>query len=128
VTDVEPLAPCATAEIRARVAGLLRRCPLHGRRIVLAPDRPGGPCAVRVEPLPAAVRLALRIPVDLASATARDLEDLPGVGPETAAAVLRARGRFRSVDDLLGVRGIGEARLRALRPLVVVGPHDDGCR
>jgi competence protein ComEA len=62
-------------------------------------------------------------PVDLNTATAAQLDTLPGVGPATAAAILtyRARhGRFKSVTELLEVPGIGPAKLEALRPLVVV--------
>jgi competence protein ComEA len=62
-------------------------------------------------------------PVDLNTATAAELEALPGVGPATASAILSYRnevGRFVSVADLLGVRGIGEAKLAALEDLVVV--------
>ncbi|MFN7151665.1 MAG: helix-hairpin-helix domain-containing protein, partial [Microthrixaceae bacterium] len=61
--------------------------------------------------------------VDLNLATAEQLDTLPGVGPATAAAILAYReesGPFRSVDDLIEVRGIGEAKLEALRDLVVV--------
>lgn len=63
-------------------------------------------------------------PVDINRATAEELDELPGVGPATAAAILDHRtrsGPFRSVDDLIEVRGIGEAKLEALRDLVVVG-------
>ncbi len=62
-------------------------------------------------------------PVDLNAATAADLERLPGVGPATATAILAHRdqhGPFSSVDDLIEVRGIGPAKLEAIRPLVVV--------
>jgi competence protein ComEA len=62
-------------------------------------------------------------PVDLNTATAEQLEELPGVGPAIAAAILderERRGRFATVDDLLDVRGIGEARLEQLRDLVTV--------
>ena len=62
-------------------------------------------------------------PVDLNTATAEQLDLLPGVGPATAQAILtwRARnGRFRTVADLLEVPGIGPAKLEALRPLVRV--------
>lgn len=62
-------------------------------------------------------------PVDLNRATAQELDALPGVGPATASAILAfrdERGGFRSVDDLLDVRGIGEAKLEQLRPLVRV--------
>lgn len=61
--------------------------------------------------------------VDLNAATADQLDALPGVGPATATAILayrEANGPFRSVDDLLEVRGIGEAKLEQLRPLVRV--------
>ena len=62
-------------------------------------------------------------PLDLNTATADQLEELPGVGPAIAAAILderERRGRFATVDDLLDVRGIGEARLEQLRDLVTV--------
>jgi competence protein ComEA len=62
-------------------------------------------------------------PVDLNTADAAALEELPGIGPATAAAILEHRtkvGAFRSVDQLLDVPGIGEAKLEALRDLVRV--------
>ena len=62
-------------------------------------------------------------PVDLNTATLADLDRLPGVGPATAAAIVAyrdAHGPFRTVDDLGEVRGIGPARLEALRALVRV--------
>ena len=63
-------------------------------------------------------------PVDLNTADAAQLEALPGIGPATATAILSHReqhGPFRSVEDLIEVRGIGEAKLDALRDLVAVG-------
>lgn len=62
-------------------------------------------------------------PIDLNTATAAQLDALPGVGPSTAQAIVEYRsqhGRFRSVDDLLNVRGIGPAKLEQIRPLVRV--------
>ena len=61
--------------------------------------------------------------VNLNTATAEQLDALPGVGPVTAQAILSWRdtnGRFGSVDDLLDVKGIGDATLAELRDLVVV--------
>lgn len=64
-----------------------------------------------------------RFPIDINTATVGDLDRLPGVGPATAEAIVRHRdeqGRFASVDGLLDVPGIGEAKLEAIRGLVSV--------
>jgi competence protein ComEA len=56
--------------------------------------------------------------INLNLATADELEDLPGVGPELAARIVDwrdANGRFKTVDDLLSVAGFGEKKLDALR-------------
>ncbi len=60
-------------------------------------------------------------PVDINRATADELDSLPGIGPATAAAIVAHRdqfGPFGSVDDLADVRGIGPAKMEALRGLV----------
>jgi len=84
----------------------------------------------RDEPVPAASTLSPELggfpsglgrPLDLNTATQQQLDELPGVGPATAAAILaerKSRGRFASVDDLLDVRGIGTAKLEEIRGLV----------
>jgi competence protein ComEA len=57
----------------------------------------------------------------LSSATADELDELPGVGPVTAQKILDYRaehGPFRSVDDLDAIPGIGPARIEQLRDLV----------
>ena len=62
-------------------------------------------------------------PVDLNTASADELEALPGVGPATAAAILdyrRRNGPFKTIDELAEVRGIGDAKLAQLRDLVRV--------
>lgn len=61
-------------------------------------------------------------PLDLNRADTAALQALPGVGPALARRIVEARAEspFRSVDDLLKVRGIGPATLARLRPLVAV--------
>jgi competence protein ComEA len=62
-------------------------------------------------------------PIDLNSATEEQLDGLPGVGPATAAAIVAYRedhGPYGSVEDLGKVRGIGPAKLDAVRDLVTV--------
>lgn len=62
-------------------------------------------------------------PIDLNAADATALDALPGVGPATAAAIVRWRdenGAFGTIDDLLDVPGLGPAKVEALRGLVVV--------
>jgi competence protein ComEA len=61
-------------------------------------------------------------PLQLSVATAEQLDALPGVGPATAAKIVAYRlehGPFHSVDDLVGVPGIGPAKLAGLKDLVV---------
>lgn len=97
-----------------------------GQRVAVG--RPG-------EPLPAAAGgagdggsasgdpAASGAPLDLNLASQADLEELPGIGPVLATAILserERRGGFESVADLRGVRGIGEKRFADLRELVTV--------
>ena len=61
--------------------------------------------------------------VNLNTATAEQLDALPGVGPVTAKSILDWRtknGHFSKVEDLLDVKGIGQATLDDLRDLVTV--------
>jgi competence protein ComEA len=64
--------------------------------------------------------------VNINTAGQSELSRLPGIGPSKAAAIIayRERGRrFRRIEDLLRVRGIGRATFRRLRPMLTVqGP------
>jgi len=62
-------------------------------------------------------------PIDLNTATVEQLEQLPGVGPVTAAAIIAWRtqhGRFTNVAELQEVDGIGPKTYARLAPLVRV--------
>lgn len=64
--------------------------------------------------------------LDLNTATEKQLEALPGIGPKHARSILASRnargGRFKSLDDLLAIDGIGPRTIEAIRPYAVVGP------
>jgi len=70
-------------------------------------------------------------PVDINSASSTQLQLVPGIGPATAEKILAMRksyGSFKSVDDLLSVRGIGPKRLEKMRKYLVAGHAAPGRR
>jgi competence protein ComEA len=61
-------------------------------------------------------------PLDLNTASAEQLDALPGVGPATAQKIIdyrQAHGPFRSVAELEAVPGIGPSKLAQLKGLVI---------
>ncbi len=61
--------------------------------------------------------------VNVNTASAEELSLLPGVGPARARSIVELRekrGGFKRVEDLLEVKGIGEAGLAKLRPFVAL--------
>lgn len=66
--------------------------------------------------------------LDLNTATASELEALPGIGPTIAGRIVAYReekGPFVSTEELLLVRGIGEKLLQTLEPYVTVTATDE---
>jgi competence ComEA-like helix-hairpin-helix protein len=64
-------------------------------------------------------------PLDLNSATVKELQQLPGIGPTTAQAIVDFRvksGPFRRVEDLLAIPKITKERLEKIKPYVKVVP------
>ena len=63
-------------------------------------------------------------PVNLNTANSEQLQQVPGIGPATADKILKMRksyGPFKSVDDLLAIRGLGQKRLDKMRKYLTVG-------
>lgn len=61
--------------------------------------------------------------ININTATASELEQLPGIGARTASRIIEQReryGRFRRAEHLLVVRGISDRRFRELRALITV--------
>ena len=137
----------AAPKLVVHVAGAVRRPGLYrlaeGKRVADAVARAGGATApadtaainlaapladgmqvVVPRRVPGAAVAAGQAPagrVSLGSATADQLDALPGVGPVTAQKIVDYRathGGFRSVEDLDAIPGIGPARVEQLRELV----------
>jgi competence protein ComEA len=63
-------------------------------------------------------------PININTAGATELEQVPGIGPSTAQKILDTRksyGAFKSVDDLLAIKGIGPKKLEKMRKYLTVG-------
>jgi len=111
----------------AELAALNLAAPLVDGVQVLVPSRSASPAGVgsaESDSAPGAAvgpAAAVGAKPSLSSATAEQLDELPGVGPVTAQKILDYRaehGPFRSVDDLDAVPGIGPVRIEQLRDLV----------
>jgi competence protein ComEA len=105
---------------------LLKSAREHARPLTEAPESSGFNAAERREAAeirtaaePGGTGTASYPGVSLNRAGKADLESLPGIGPVMAGRILddrRERGRFRSVDDLMRVRGVGPKTLEKIRP------------
>jgi competence protein ComEA len=87
---------------------------------VIAPQPPVGVSGTPAVPTlsPSAVtNSAPGIQINLNTATAAELESLPGIGPSKAEAIIANRP-YATVDELDKVPGIGPSTLEQLRPLV----------
>jgi len=121
----DAVARAGGATRRADLAALNLAAPLVDGVQVLVPRRvPAGGVSRSAEgdlPTPNVAESGVGPKPSLSSATADELDELPGVGPVTAQKILDYRtehGPFRSVDDLDAIPGIGPARIEQLRDLV----------
>ena len=58
--------------------------------------------------------------LDLNTASKKELQSIKGIGPVLAERIIAGRP-YRTVDDLLKVKGIGQKKLENIRPYFVVG-------
>ncbi|WP_414430110.1 ComEA family DNA-binding protein [Alcanivorax sp. IL3] len=79
--------------------------------------------AVEMEPVKDVAKTQTENRIDLNTADVTQLQELKGVGPKTAEAIVQWRdsqGPFTSVDQLLAIKGIGEKTLAKMRDSLVV--------
>ena len=85
--------------------------------LALALTHSGGLAAAAAKPAPSGK-------VNINSASVEQLSALPGVGAKLAARIVEHRqksGAFKSVQELMNVRGIGEKNFEKLQPYLTTG-------
>ena len=92
-----------------------------GEPSVLSPESPrSGPLTIRQKYL-------LGKQVDINKASLAEISELPGISDTVASTVVEERerqGRFRSPEDLLGVKGIKEKRFQKILPFLAEMPNN----
>ena len=91
--------------------------------VVFAQPASAAPAQDKAAPRSAAKPSATAL-VNLNTATATDLEVLPGIGAKTAARIIEYRqknGPFKKIEELMNVRGVGEKNFLKLKPQLSVG-------
>jgi competence protein ComEA len=111
----DALAAAGGATAHADVTLVNLAAPLADGEQVLVPVRGEAAAAGGATPSSTA-------PLDLNTASAEQLDTLPGVGPATAQKIIdyrQAHGPFRSVEELEAIPGIGPSKLAQLKGLVI---------
>jgi len=76
-------------------------------------------------PARAGTSLAPGVTVNINTASAAELDALPGIGAKTAALIVEYRqknGPFKKIEELMNVRGVGEKNFLKLKSQITVGP------
>lgn len=131
VQEREENGPFAGVEDLARVTGLgpksVERLKPYLRVAGGIPGVRGGAVAARPGMAAGEARGAAEtgaaVPVDLNRATAGELRALPGIGPvmaERIVALRKERGRFRKLEELMEVKGVGDRTFARLKPLLTI--------
>jgi competence protein ComEA len=116
----DAIAAAGGATAKAQLDAVNLAAPIADGEQVVVPGR--GAAGLAAAASPPAAGSSPSAPLDLNTATAEQLDSLPGIGPVTAQKILDYRqehGAFHSVAELEGVPGIGAGRLAQLKGLVI---------
>jgi competence protein ComEA len=119
IADAVALAGGSTGKAELALVNLA--APLADGEQVVVPAR-GAAAAAGGAAAAAAPGGSPTAPLDLNTATAEQLDALPGIGPSTAQKILdyrQAHGPFHTVDELDAVPGIGPGHIAQLKGLVI---------
>lgn len=75
------------------------------------------------DPARSTAKAAAASVININTASATDLEALPGIGAKTAARIVEYRqknGPFKRIEELMNIRGVGEKSFLKLRPQITV--------
>lgn len=107
---------------------LLLAAPRRGEPIQLIPGPPRGATstqlATEIESTPtASPEPTIAFPLNINTATAQELDQLPGIGPSLAQGIVAyrdAHGPFSSIEDIQNVPDIGPKTYEAISPFITV--------
>lgn len=117
----DAIAAAGGATAKAQLDAVNLAAPVADGEQVLVPGRSAAGAAAAAPPASGGAP-SPSAPLDLNTATAEQLDALPGVGPVTAQKIIdyrTAHGPFHAVDELQGVPGIGPSKMAQLEGLVI---------
>ncbi len=94
-----------------------------GAGLSAGPTQPGGAPFTVIQTQPATGGTSTDL-ININTATATQLESLPGIGPTTAQNIINYRtqhGQFATIEDIMNVPGIGPATFDSIQNLITVG-------
>ena len=96
---------------------------LYAIGVVTCAAAMAAPAAGAQDKAPAGKPAPASTPVNLNTATAAQIETLPGIGAKAAERILEYRqknGGFKKIEELMNVKGIGEKSFLKLKPLITL--------